>query len=152
MCSSWRLGAAGSPKTFKSGAHNIVSFADLGTSKPVVDALRARSITQPFPIQVMTLVATDVAARGIDVADIAQVVNYEAPADREACVHRVGRTGRAGRPGTGISFVLADQAEEMRRITASLGLDGSTGKSKGPVAAEQRRRGRNRRRRRKVAV
>jgi ATP-dependent RNA helicase RhlE len=73
---------------------------------------------------VMTLVATDVAARGIDVADVELVVNYDLPEDREAYVHRVGRTGRAGRTGTGVSFVLADQAEEMRRIAKSLGLEG----------------------------
>jgi superfamily II DNA/RNA helicase len=73
--------------------------------------------------KVMTLVATDVAARGIDVPDVAQVINYDAPADRDAYVHRVGRTGRAGRTGTGISFVLADQAEDMRRISKSLGLE-----------------------------
>jgi superfamily II DNA/RNA helicase len=74
--------------------------------------------------RVMTLVATDVAARGIDVPDVAQVINYDAPEDRDAYVHRVGRTGRAGRTGTGISFVLAEQAEEMRRIRAGLGLQG----------------------------
>jgi superfamily II DNA/RNA helicase len=68
------------------------------------------------------LVATDVAARGIDVADITHVVNFDAPGDREAYVHRVGRTGRAGRSGTGISFVLGDQAADMRRIARDLGL------------------------------
>jgi ATP-dependent RNA helicase RhlE len=69
-----------------------------------------------------TLVATDVAARGIDVADITHVINFDAPADRDAYVHRIGRTGRAGRTGAGISFVLADQAKEMRRIAKDLGL------------------------------
>ncbi|HEX7292951.1 MAG TPA: DEAD/DEAH box helicase [Solirubrobacterales bacterium] len=68
------------------------------------------------------LVATDVAARGIDVADITHVVNFDAPGDRESYVHRVGRTGRAGQSGTGISFVLADQADEVRRMAGSLGL------------------------------
>ncbi|MGH2965957.1 MAG: DEAD/DEAH box helicase [Solirubrobacterales bacterium] len=69
-----------------------------------------------------TLVATDVAARGIDVDDITHVVNFDSPGDRDAYVHRVGRTARAGRDGTSISFVLPDQAGEMRRIAASLGL------------------------------
>ena len=73
--------------------------------------------------EVMTLVATDVAARGIDVPDVARVINYDVPEDREAYVHRIGRTGRAGRTGTGISFVLADQAEEMHQIVSALGLD-----------------------------
>jgi ATP-dependent RNA helicase RhlE len=69
-----------------------------------------------------TLVATDVAARGIDVADITHVINFDAPADRDAYVHRVGRTGRAGASGAGVSFVLADQSKDMRRIARSLGL------------------------------
>jgi superfamily II DNA/RNA helicase len=69
-----------------------------------------------------TLVATDVAARGIDVDDITHVVNFDAPGDRDAYVHRVGRTARAGRDGTGVSFVLPDQTAEMRRIAKSLGL------------------------------
>jgi ATP-dependent RNA helicase RhlE len=69
-----------------------------------------------------TLVATDVAARGIDVDEITHVVNFDAPGDRDAYVHRVGRTARAGRDGTGISFVLPDQADEMRRIASSLDL------------------------------
>ena len=69
-----------------------------------------------------TLVATDVAARGIDVADITHVINFDAPGDRDAYVHRVGRTGRAGRTGAGVSFVLADQSRDMRRIAADLGL------------------------------
>ena len=52
-----------------------------------------------------TLVATDVAARGIDVDDITHVVNFDSPGDRDAYVHRTGRTARAGRDGTSISFV-----------------------------------------------
>jgi len=73
--------------------------------------------------EVMTLVATDVAARGIDVPDVARVINYDAPEDRAAYVHRIGRTGRAGRTGTGISFVLGDEGKEMRKIAKELGLD-----------------------------
>jgi superfamily II DNA/RNA helicase len=69
-----------------------------------------------------TLVATDVAARGIDVEDITHVINYDAPADREAYVHRVGRTGRAGRTGVGITFVMSDQARDVGRIAHDLRL------------------------------
>ena len=72
---------------------------------------------------VLTLVATDVAARGIDVPDVVRVFNYDAPEDRAAYVHRIGRTGRAGRTGTGISFVLSDEVGEMRKIAKSLGLE-----------------------------
>jgi ATP-dependent RNA helicase RhlE len=83
---------------------------------------RERALARFERGEVDTLVATDVAARGIDVADVTHVINFDAPADRDAYVHRVGRTGRAGRTGAGISFVLADQAREMRRIAKDLGL------------------------------
>jgi superfamily II DNA/RNA helicase len=69
-----------------------------------------------------TLVATDVASRGIDVDEITHVINFDAPADRETYVHRTGRTGRAGASGVAASFVLPDQRREMRRIARDLGL------------------------------
>jgi ATP-dependent RNA helicase RhlE len=68
------------------------------------------------------LVATDVAARGIDVDGVTHVINYDAPEDRDGYVHRIGRTGRAGRTGTGVTFVLADQAKDVGRIAGDLGL------------------------------
>jgi ATP-dependent RNA helicase RhlE len=121
---------------------------------------RERALARFERGDVMTLVATDVAARGIDIPDVERVINYDAPEDREAYVHRVGRTGRAGRTGTGISFVLADQVKEMRQISASLGLDAGLGGpaktasagQRQPAAAEQPRRRRNRRRRSKAAA
>jgi superfamily II DNA/RNA helicase len=120
---------------------------------------RERALARFERGEVMTLVATDVAARGIDIPDVAHVINYDAPEDRDAYVHRVGRTGRAGRTGTGISFVLADQAAEMRRITTSLGLeDGldtpqrSAGPAQPQVSGSASRRRRNRRRRSKAAA
>jgi superfamily II DNA/RNA helicase len=76
------------------------------------------------------------------------VINYDAPEDRDAYVHRVGRTGRAGRTGTGISFVLADQTGEMRQIASSLGLEHGLGKGVPTVTATQPKRSRSRRRRR----
>jgi ATP-dependent RNA helicase RhlE len=72
--------------------------------------------------QVRTLVATDVAARGIDVEGIAHVINFDPPADREGYVHRIGRTGRAGRGGVGTTFVRSEDAPEMGRIAAALEL------------------------------
>ena len=83
---------------------------------------RERALARFDAGKVDALIATDVAARGIDVSGITHVINYDAPADRDAYVHRVGRTGRAGRRGTGISFVLADQADEVRRMAGDLGL------------------------------
>ena len=72
--------------------------------------------------QVDTLVATDVAARGIDVDGISHVINFDPPADREGYVHRVGRTGRAGRTGVGITFFGSEQAGDVRRIAGDLRL------------------------------
>lgn len=83
---------------------------------------RERALARFERGEVMTLVATDVAARGIDVANVTRVINFDAPEDRDAYVHRIGRTGRAGQTGTGISFVLADQAVEMHKIATGLGL------------------------------
>jgi superfamily II DNA/RNA helicase len=68
------------------------------------------------------LVATDVAARGLDVDDISHVVHFDAPADRESYVHRAGRTGRAGRSGSSITFVMADQAGDVSRFAGELSL------------------------------
>jgi ATP-dependent RNA helicase RhlE len=72
--------------------------------------------------QVAALVATDVAARGIDVDDITQVVNFDAPEDRDTYVHRIGRTGRAGRAGVGVTFVMHDQARDIGKIAHELRL------------------------------
>ena len=69
-----------------------------------------------------TLVATDVAARGLDVDDITHVINFDAPGDHDGYTHRVGRTGRAGRTGTGITFVSHDQANDVREIAHALSL------------------------------
>jgi ATP-dependent RNA helicase RhlE len=70
-----------------------------------------------------TLVATDVAARGIHVGGISHVINFDPPEDSDGYVHRVGRTGRAGRTGVGITFVNADQEHDVGKIAANLDLD-----------------------------
>jgi ATP-dependent RNA helicase RhlE len=98
---------------------------------------RERALARFERGDVNVLVATDVAARGIDVADIAHVVNFDAPGDRDSYVHRVGRTGRAGARGAGTSFVLADQAGEMRRIAHDLGLGGEFDRGLGHVSREK---------------
>ena len=113
---------------------------------------RERALARFERGEVMTLVATDVAARGIDIPDVAHVINYDAPADREAYVHRVGRTGRAGRTGTGISFVLDDQAGEVGKIAASLGLDHGLGKPAATATSTPRRQRPRRNRRRRNAA
>jgi superfamily II DNA/RNA helicase len=68
------------------------------------------------------LVATDVAARGLDVDGITHVVNFDAPEDRESYVHRAGRTGRAGNSGHSVTFVMEDQARDIGRLAGQLSL------------------------------
>ena len=69
-----------------------------------------------------TLVATDVAARGLDLDSISHVINFDPPEDNKGYVHRVGRTGRAGRSGIGVTFVTRDQQADVSRIAARLDL------------------------------
>jgi ATP-dependent RNA helicase RhlE len=88
-----------------------------------------------------TLVATDVASRGIDVEDITHVINFDAPEDRDAYVHRTGRTGRAGASGVAASFVLPDQHRDMRKIAADLGLHREFDTGKGIEHAARRHSG-----------
>ncbi len=68
------------------------------------------------------LVATDVAARGIDIDDVTHVINYQCPEDDKTFVHRIGRTGRAGRTGTAITLVDWDELHRWDLINSALGL------------------------------
>ena len=81
--------------------------------------------------QVDTLVATDVAARGIDIAGISHVINFDPPADHETYVHRVGRTGRAGRSGVGITFVEDHERRDLSKLADILGIPHDLGGSHG---------------------
>ena len=67
------------------------------------------------------LVASDIAARGLDVDDISHVVNYDLPNEAETYVHRIGRTGRAGAQGQAVSFCASDQRDDLRGIERLLG-------------------------------
>jgi superfamily II DNA/RNA helicase len=71
--------------------------------------------------EVSTLVATDVAARGLDLDAITHVINFDPPEEHTAYVHRVGRTGRAGRGGVGVTFVLPEQQGDVSRVARVLG-------------------------------
>jgi len=82
---------------------------------------RERALAHFSSGRVSTLVATDVAARGLDVDDISHVINFDPPALDADYVHRVGRTGRAGRTGTGVTFVLPDQQDDVGRLARRLG-------------------------------
>ncbi|MGW9480689.1 DEAD/DEAH box helicase [Saccharomonospora azurea] len=73
--------------------------------------------------KVDVLVATDVAARGIDVDDVTHVINYQTPEDEKTYVHRIGRTGRAGKTGVAITLVDWDEIPRWKLISDELGLD-----------------------------
>jgi superfamily II DNA/RNA helicase len=83
--------------------------------------LRQRALERFESGKVAVLVATDVAARGLDIDDIAHVVNYDPPEEDKAYVHRTGRTGRAGRSGTAVTFVLPDQQADTSHVANRLG-------------------------------
>jgi ATP-dependent RNA helicase RhlE len=75
--------------------------------------------------QIDTLVATDVAARGIDVTGISHVINFDPPQDSETYVHRIGRTGRAGARGIGITLMAPSERRDVGQIAGQLGLHAS---------------------------
>ena len=82
---------------------------------------RERALSRFETGKVKTLIATDVAARGLDLDDITHVINFDPPADDKGYTHRVGRTGRAGRDGTGITLVLPDQQAEVSHVARRVG-------------------------------
>jgi superfamily II DNA/RNA helicase len=82
---------------------------------------RERALQRFRSGRVTTLVATDVAARGLDLEAISHVINYDPPEDSKGYVHRVGRTGRAGRSGQGTTLVLPDQQADVSRVANLLG-------------------------------
>lgn len=84
--------------------------------------LRERTLERFESGKITTLVATDVAARGLDLDDITHVFNFDAPEETPQYVHRVGRTGRAGRTGTAVTFVMEDQQRVVGQIARKLGL------------------------------
>jgi superfamily II DNA/RNA helicase len=77
---------------------------------------RQRALERFDSGRVTTLIATDVAARGLDLDDVTHVINFDPPEDGKAYTHRVGRTGRAGRSGTGVTLVLPDQQADVSRV------------------------------------
>src|SRR5690606_1966314 len=73
--------------------------------------------------QVRFLVATDLAARGIDVERLSHVFQYEFPEDHELYIHRAGRTGRAGAAGVAISLVALEERRDLKRVAARYAID-----------------------------
>lgn len=84
-------------------------------------SLRERTVQRLKKGKVDVLIATDVAARGLDVPRITHVINYDMPHDTEAYIHRIGRTGRAGREGTAITFAGGREARKVRWLEQATG-------------------------------
>ncbi|PVZ05004.1 DEAD/DEAH box helicase [Actinomycetospora cinnamomea] len=97
-------------------ALNRRGFAAVAISGDLSQPQREKTIADLRAGKIDVLVATDVAARGLDVERISLVVNHDLPTDPESYVHRIGRTGRAGRSGDAISFVTRGQIRTMRMI------------------------------------
>ncbi len=91
-------------------------FSAAAINGDVAQAQRERTINQLRDAKLDILVATDVAARGLDVERISHVVNFDIPTDTESYVHRIGRTGRAGRHGESIAFVTPRERHLLRAI------------------------------------
>ncbi len=102
-------------------------FSSAALNGDISQHLRERTIDRLKTGKIDILVATDVAARGLDVERISHVVNYDIPYDTESYVHRIGRTGRAGRSGEAILFVAK---REMRMLRA---IERATGKTIEPM-------------------
>jgi ATP-dependent RNA helicase DeaD len=91
-------------------------FSAMAINGDVAQVQRERTVNQLKSGKLDILVATDVAARGLDVERISHVVNYDIPTDTESYVHRIGRTGRAGRSGDAISFVTPRERYLLKHI------------------------------------
>lgn len=91
---------------------------------------RQRALEAFRGMQVQVLVATDVAARGIDIDGVTHVINFDLPIEPENYVHRIGRTGRAGAEGIALSFCSASERSDLRAIEKLIG-------QKVPIAAHQ---------------
>lgn len=98
------------------GVKSLVMHGDISQN------VRQRALDQFTAGKVDVLIATDVAARGLDVDGITHVINYDPPRDHKDYVHRVGRTARVGRSGAGVTFVAPTQTGDMGAIARELQL------------------------------
>jgi len=102
-------------KLGRRGVSVVAMHGDMGQSQ------RERALERFRAGRATTLIATDVAARGLDLEAIGHVINFDPPEDDKGYVHRVGRTGRAGRAGRGSTLVLPEQQADVSRVAARLG-------------------------------
>ncbi len=138
----------------KRGADRLVKRLDSRGLRAVAihgnksQSQRDRALSRFQSGAIDTLVATDLAARGIDVEGVSHVINFDPPADHHTYIHRIGRTGRAGNRGVGVTLVGAGESQEMRRLAGRLGLShglaGATKGGEGTPAAPRRQRPRGR--------
>ncbi len=107
---------------FVSAVLNNFGFNAAPLTSDLSQSKRERVLAQLRTGEIRFLVATDIAARGIDVPDLSHVVMYEPPEDKESYIHRAGRTGRAGASGIAISLVDVIQKLELQRIGTSYSI------------------------------
>ncbi|MBP0022233.1 MAG: DEAD/DEAH box helicase [Cyanobacteria bacterium SBLK] len=106
-----KRGAAEVTSKLQAAGHNVDEYhGDLSQSQ------RERLVQRFRNGQVKLVVATDIAARGLDVEDLSHVINYDLPDNSETYIHRIGRTGRAGKTGTAISLIQPMDRHLLRRI------------------------------------
>jgi superfamily II DNA/RNA helicase len=132
----------------KRGADRLVKrLAASGVSSAAVHGNRSQKQREQALARfrsgaVDTLIATDVAARGIDVEGISHVINFDLPGDHDVYVHRIGRTGRAGRPGVGITLVAEHERNEARQMADRLriahGLGGGSSRTARPERSRRK--------------
>jgi len=99
-------------------AHNVSAVAMHGDK---TQGQRERALKNFETGKASTLIATDVAARGLDLDDVSHVINYDPPEEHTGYVHRVGRTGRAGRDGIGVTLVLPEQQADVSQVARMVG-------------------------------
>lgn len=111
----------------KHGADRVVRQLERGGLRAAAlhgnksQGARTRALAEFRSAQTPVLVATDIAARGLDVDDISHVYNYDLTADPETYIHRIGRTARAGASGKAVSFCTADECDSLRDIERLVG-------------------------------
>mgnify|MGYP000173619512 CR=1 FL=1 len=110
----------GADKLVKDLQKNNISAAAIHGNKS--QNARQRALNDFKDNRIRVLVATDIAARGIDIDDLPHVVNYELPDVPETYVHRIGRTGRAGAEGVAIAFCEAEELDNLKDIQKLIGL------------------------------
>lgn len=115
---------------------NAKDFSSAGLHGDMKQNKRDRAMQSFRRGNVQFLVATDVAARGIDVSDLEAVINYDLPKFDEDYIHRIGRTGRAGKAGLALTLVSGRETEHIRRIARKNNLNISISEISGPDTQE----------------